>query len=98
MSKQPKYFNVLLHLYDKKMKGKDFVHYHQLREVIYDDETIKKYSHSRRNKVVIDYMVCVYMGKLARKDLVSSDYKKKRFMGWSITQLGMDFLKEKELI
>lgn len=107
MKKEPKYYEVLLYLYNQKTQGKSSIHYYRLRDVIYDEETIKKYSHARRNKVVIDYMVCVYMGKLARKDLVQAEYKTNKhqngnrysyFVGYYIRPDGIKLLKEKGLI
>jgi len=107
MKKQPKYYEVLLYLYNQKIQGKYSIHYLPLRDVIYDQETIKKYSHSRRNKLVIDYMVCVYIGKLARKDLVQAEYKTNKhqkgtgysyFVGYYIRPDGIKLLKEKGLI
>lgn len=102
MKKQPKYYEVLLYLYNQKIQGKPSIHYYPLRDVIYDEETIKKYSYARRNKVVIDYMVCVYMGKLARKDLVRAEYKRSNnsssFVGYRIMPDGIKLLKEAGLI
>lgn len=107
MKKQPKYYEVLLYLYNQKIQGISSIHYYQLRSVIYDEETIKKYSNARRNKVVIDYMVCVYMGKLARKDLVQAEYKTNKhqngngysyFVGYYIRPDGIKLLKKKGLI
>lgn len=107
MKKDPKYYEVLLYLYNQKTQGKPSIHYYLLRDVIYDEETIKKYSNARRNKVVIDNMVCVYMGKLARKDLVQAEYKTNKhqkgnrysyFVGYYIRPDGIKLLKEKGLI
>ncbi len=103
----PKYYKVLLYLFNKKQEGVDSVHYYPLRSVIFDEEIINKYSHARRNKVIIDYMVCVYMGKLCRKDLCCAEYKTNKyqnqkgysyFVGYYITPKGIEFLKEKKLI
>jgi hypothetical protein len=107
MAKEPKYLKVLLHLYNEKQKGNGSIHYYQLRNVIYDYETIAKYSHARRNKVVIDYMVCVYMGKLCRKDFCGAEYKTNKnqkssgysyFVGYYIRPDGVKVLKQKGLI
>ena len=102
MKKPPKYYEVLLYLYNQKIQRKTSVHYYLLRNVIYSDDIIIKYSHARRNKVVIDYMVCVYMGKLARKDLVQAEYRNSSghsyFVGYYITHDGIKLLKEKGFI
>jgi hypothetical protein len=105
--KQPKYLDVLLFLYNKKLDGNGSIHYIPLREVIFEKEIIQKYSFAKKNKTVIDYMTCVYMGKLCRKDLVLAEYKVNKytqgkayayFMGYYITEKGIGILKEKKLI
>lgn len=98
MKKEPKYYEVLLYLYNQKQEGKRYTHYYLLRKIIFDEETVKKYKHARRHKVIIDTMVCSYMGKLCRKYLCSVDYDDHTFNGYGITQKGIDLLKEKEII
>ena len=98
MKKEPKYYEVLLYLYNQKQEGKRYTHYYLLRKIIFDEETVKKYNHARRHKIVIDTMVCGYMGKLCRKNLCLVCYEYGTFSGYRITQKGIDLLKEKNKI
>lgn len=43
--------------------------------IIFSDETVKKWSHQRRHKSIIDTMTFSYLGKMAKKGLISSDFK-----------------------
>lgn len=107
MAKEPKYLKVLLHLYNEKQKGNETSHFLLLRNVIFDQETINKYSFARKTKCVIDHMVCGYMGKLCNKDFCAAEYKTTKyqkskgyiyFVGYYIRPEGIKILKEKGLI
>lgn len=94
--KNPKYIEVLKYLHNKSKS----VHYIELTPVIFSDEIIKKYRHSRGRKNVIDGMVCKYMGKLCQKDYVAAEYQTIKnyafFVGYYIRQNGIDLLKKYE--
>lgn len=85
--KQPKYIAVLEYLAQANSRG-ILPGYERFQELIYDEETIKKYSHARRHKVIIHTMVCGYMGKLARKGWLRAEYKKGYFLGYQIFDAG----------
>lgn len=95
--REPKYLSVLLRLYESK-SSETCLNYVALRSVIFSAETVAKYNRARRHKVVIDYMVCNYMGRLARKGYVRSVYENGRFQGYRICESGIRALKDKSLI
>lgn len=100
MKTNPKYLEVLKYLYDKRPKS---VHYIALTPVIYSEDIIKKYRHARNKKVIIDGMVCRYMGKLCRKDLAGAEYEhihkgNSYFVGYYIRTEGIKLLKQKGII
>lgn len=104
MKTEPKYYKVLKYLYEK---GRDGAHYIELAPIIYSDDVIKRYRAGRGKKAVIDYLVCTYMGKLARKDYCEAgyehiDYGSRKgtsyFTGYYIRTEGIKLLKEKGLI
>lgn len=100
MKTKPKYLEVLKYLYDKKPKS---IHYIELTPVIYSDDTIKKYRHARNRKVIIDGMVCRYMGKLCNKNFAGAEYKhihkgNSFFVGYYIRPDGIALLRKYELI
>jgi len=106
MKQDPKYIQVLLHLYHEKEKGNKTIHYLLLRDVIFDQETVKKYSFARRTKSVIDHMVCGYMGKLCSKGFCDAEYQTINhrsskgyiyFVGYYIRPKGVELLKQKNL-
>ena len=79
MKKEPKYLEVLKYLYEKRPIS---VHYMELEPIIYSEEIRKKYRKSRGKKLVIEGMVCKYMGKLCRKDLCATEYKQNSYVGY----------------
>lgn len=100
MKKQPKYLDVLKHLYKHYPNS---VHYMNLEPIIYSEETRTKYRKNRGKKIVIEGMTCRYMGKLCRKDFCRAEYNHilgtgSYFVGYYITQKGITLLQEKGLI
>lgn len=99
MKNSPTYLKVLKYLYDRKYNS---VHYIELEPIIYSEEIRNKYRKSRGKKLVIDGMVCRYMGKLCRKDYCSAEYRTQGnysyFVGYYIRKIGIDLLKQKGLI
>lgn len=95
--KQPKYLSVLMHLFRCRLNG-TCPNYVALRSFIFDAETVAKYNRARRHKLVIDYMVCNYMGRLARKGYVRSVYENGIFQWYRICESGIRALKDKSLI
>jgi len=70
-----KEFKVLEFLIKSENDFNSYVHGTVLTDVIFDKETIKKYSHARRHKKVIETMTFSYLGRMCRKDLIWSEYK-----------------------
>jgi hypothetical protein len=70
-----KQFKVLKFLINKGRNYNTSVHGTLLKKVVYSDEIIKKYSHARKAKVVIDTMIFSYLGRMCRSDLIWSEYK-----------------------
>lgn len=70
-----KEFKVLDFLINKERNFSTSVHGTLLTKIIFDEETIKKYSFARTAKVVIDTMTFSYLGRMCRKDLIWSEYK-----------------------
>ena len=100
MKKQPKYLEVLKYLYEQYPLS---VHYATLEPIIYSEEIRTQYRKSRGKKLVIEGMVCRYMGKLCRKDFCAAEYKHipkgiSYFVGYYIRKKGMDLLKENGII
>lgn len=95
MGAKPKYLEVLKYLYDRKY---DSIHYYELEPIIFSEEIRKKYKRSRGKKLVIDGMVCRYMGKLCRKDYCRAEYKNNTFVGYYIIGEGIKILQKNKLI
>jgi hypothetical protein len=70
-----KEFKVLEFLINSGRNYNTSVHGSLLTKVIFDEEIIKKYSHARTKKTVIETMVYSYLGRMCRKDLIWSEYK-----------------------
>jgi hypothetical protein len=70
-----KQFLVLEFLINKGRNYNTSVHGTMLTKIIYDEETIKKYSFARTAKTVIDTMTFSYLGKMCRADLIGSEYQ-----------------------
>ena len=99
MQNNPKYLDVLKYLYDRRYKS---IHYSELEPVIFSQEIRNQYRHSRGKKLVIDGMVCRYMGKLCRKDYCAAEYQVAGnypyFIGYYIRNNGIELLKKNKLI
>ncbi len=54
-------------------------HFSELTSVIFSEEIIKKYSHARRRKVIIETMVLSYLGKMVRKGFLRNHSMKGEF-------------------
>jgi len=54
----------------------------ELTPVIFDEETIKKWSHARRHKKIIDTMTYSYLGKMAKKGILEWNSQ-----GYSLNQV-----------
>lgn len=74
-----KEFKVLDFLINKGKSYNTSVHGTLLTKIIFDEETIKKYSFARTAKVVIDTMTYSYLGRMCRKDLIWSEYKVNKY-------------------
>jgi hypothetical protein len=100
MKKQPKYINVLIFLYEKIASYENpSVHYEILQQKIFSKEVINR----NRTHGRIDKITCLYMGRLAKKNYVQAEYRTWRngcvyFVGYYITNEGINFLKEKKVI
>ncbi len=99
-----KQFNVLKYLVDNNHSSRHPIHGRALTPVIFDEETIKKYSHARTRKVVIETMTHSYLGRIQSKGLVNIGYKTIRYSkgdsytyyeGVNYTELGkQEYLKQ----
>lgn len=92
---EPKYFEVLKYLYEQRPLS---VHYIELTDIVFSESIKKKY----RIHGKIDRMVCLYMGKLSRKDYVDAEYRTwsngaTYFVGYYIRPKGEKLLREKGL-
>jgi predicted transcriptional regulator len=61
----------------------------ELKELIYSPETIKRWSHSRRHKVIIDTMTYSFVGKLIKKGYIYQRLDKSIY----ITKEGIEYIK-----
>ncbi len=93
---------VLKYLYDNDYKGRNTVWGLMLTKLIFSPETIKKWSHARRHKLIIETMTYSFLGKLRRKDLIEQAYEihggKAHCMGYYIRPDGIELLKNKGII
>jgi len=71
-----KEFKVLEFLVNKDINWKNPIHGRMLTKIIFDNETIEKYSFARSAKTVIDTMTFSYLGKMCKKDLIQSSFER----------------------
>lgn len=68
--------NVLKYLIENNHTSRGTpTHGRNLIPIVFSEETIKKYSHARTRKVVIETMIHTYLGKMQNKNLVNIGYK-----------------------
>ncbi len=102
INKDSSTIKVLKFLFVNGYTGRKTVFGLMLTELIYSPETIKKWSHARRHKRIIETMTYSFLGKLRRKDLIEQAYeihgKKAHCMGYYIRPYGIEMLKNKGII
>ncbi len=71
----------------------------QLMTLIYSDEIIKKWSHARTHKLIIETMTYSFVGKMTAKGLIKPLYdyyqEKRYYIGHYITQKGREYYNKK---
>lgn len=102
MATEPKYIKVLIYLYERHTSRKGAIWYQALTPLVFNEDTIKRYSHARNRKSVIDTMTTTYLGRIAAKGYINAEYKfacgRAYFNGYTITKKGIDKLKSLNLI
>lgn len=89
---------VLQFLYENNYTGRHTYHALGLMDLIYSNETIKKWNHARRHKIIIETMTYSFIGKLAKKELILASYEvfggNAQCMGYYITKKGIEYLQK----
>lgn len=69
-----KEIKVLAYFFGENFDYRNPIHGTLCKRIIFDEETVKKYSFARTRKIVIETMTLSYLGKMRSKGLLESSY------------------------